>query len=106
MAKGVYVQKDGGVRGSSKLRTFVIRLAALSRKAIVAYVIIAFAISFGFHILETHTDHQIESVIKNACLRGNVLRGQINQDRRIIVRDHHVSIRLISKVNCDKITKP
>lgn len=63
------VPDHGRVR---RVLLWLLRLALrLARKGIVAYVVIAFVIGFGFHIEERRTDNKIQGAVDHLCRDSN-----------------------------------
>lgn len=91
-------------------------IAFLNRCAhsqILAYVTIAFAISFGFHELEHRTDSQLANAVRIECHRENVLRDQTNARLAALKRSLDgqakglvVHVKHLPQADCKHIPKP
>lgn len=104
------VQTDRGIRNSHNCgRKLLSRLARWSRKPLVAYVVIAFAISFSFHELEHHTDRQLARAVYTNCLRSNAVRQQINDQLVALeaeIKPRKTRAHLLELTDCSRIPRP
>jgi hypothetical protein len=104
------VQADRGIRDSgNRYRQFLLRSAAWFRKPLVAYVVIAFAISFSFHELEHHTDRQLGKALYLTCLRNNDVRTQFNEQLLVLESEtspHKTRVRLLKLADCSRVPRP
>lgn len=105
MAKSISVQKDRSVCDRGRRSRFILYLIAICRKPLIAYAVIAFAISFGFHELEHHTDRQLAKSLYDTCLQTNRVRAQVNSE---LIKLNNVRVRLhpLPLNDCSKIPNP
>lgn len=82
--------------------------------ALTAYVVIAFAISFGFHELSVRSDHRLQSAITQQCKNENELRVEHNTQLEVLVAEFNrklpnqrrvVSVPYLPFANC-RVPKP
>lgn len=108
MAQEHNLQAIRRVLNRNRLSLYVVRVVEICRRPLIPYVVIAFAIAFGFHTLEQRTDHQLAVAIHESCLRGNAIRVQLNQRLTIVAEDLKGKPRphLIPLADCNKTPRP
>jgi len=104
------VQADRGIRDSCNNRRHLLpKLASWFRKPLVAYIVIAFSISFSFHELEHHTDRQLARALYQSCIRNNLIRAQVNDQLLVLeseVRGRKLDARPLKLADCSRIPRP
>lgn len=110
MAKKYDVQANGGVPHRRRLSSLLVRLVKLTRRPLIPYVFIAFAIALGFHELEQRTDRQLGQAIRYSCEHSNAMRREVNA-RLIKVAAQNPQIKGLDTIylrptNCDHLSRP
>lgn len=113
MANEFPISQNGDLRHGRNIHRLALYLVGLCRRPLVAYIAIAFAISFGFHELEQHADKQIVHAIREGCERGNVIRTEFNNQLLVLQEQLRrgsikgsVVINPIPMTDCRRIPKP
>lgn len=104
------VQANRGIRDDHNSdRRFIPWLARWCRKPLVAYVVIAFAISLSFHELEHRTDRQLARALVTSCLHSNAVRAQFNEQLIALeaeIKPHERKVRLLKFADCSTLPRP
>lgn len=104
------VQANRGIRNNrNRISRALSKLARWCRKPLVAYVVIAFAISLSFHELEHRTDRQLARALVTSCLRSNAVRAQFNEQLIALeaeIKPHEPKVRLLKFADCSKLPRP
>jgi hypothetical protein len=78
------VQKQRYLHRNHSVFGLAFRAVEFCRRPLVAYVIIAFSIGFGFHELENRTDRQLAKSIVESCHQSNQIRIDVNRQLRTL----------------------
>lgn len=101
MANGPSVQVDRVVSRRRRIADVLLRLV---RRQVVAYVVIAFAVSFGFHIEEKRTDRHLHTMIVRSCQQRNDVIQEANS-RLMVLAEANPLVVPIEYVDCTRLDK-
>lgn len=107
MAHEYDLQAHRCVSGRRRLSPLLVRIVRATRRPLIPYFAIAFAVAFGFHELERRTDRQLARAIRYSCEHGNAVRREVNSELAKVAVDNPrikgLDTIYLRTTNCDNL---